>query len=325
MANPTRRAGPGDVIEVGMLLYAGAQQSAVLGMADLLKTASDLSARLAGPTFRISQWREDPSGAVKCTDVAPRHPLSLIYMPGRLAGPVSRQQSLPSIRWLLKRHAAGATLASSCGGSFLLAEAGLLDGRTVTTHWSVAGQLAARFPNVKLAPDEILIDDGDIVTAGGLMAWTDLGIHLIGRFLGGQVMSEVARFFLIDPAGREQRHYSDFVPNYAHGDEAIVKVQRWLDATGARHTTVKKMATVAALEERTFLRRFRAATNTVPSQYAQRLRVTRARSLLQQTRLAVSEIGRRVGYGDAPTFGRLFTRIVGLTPGEYRRRFRGTT
>ncbi|WP_231636281.1 GlxA family transcriptional regulator [Novosphingobium sp. ST904] len=128
----------------------------------------------------------------------------------------------------------GATLASSCGGAFILAATGLLDGRPATTHWLFAQDFRERFPKVLVEPDKIVIEDGDIITGGGLMAWTDLGVRLVDRLLGPTVMIETAKFLLVDPAGREQRHYSSFAPKLTHGDEAILKVQHWLQSRGGR-------------------------------------------------------------------------------------------
>jgi transcriptional regulator GlxA family with amidase domain len=174
---------------------------------------------------------------------------------------------------------------------------------------------------VKLDTGRVLVDDGDIVTAGGLMAWTDLGIRLVARLLGPAVMAETSRFFLIDAAGREQMHYRSFTPRLMHGDEAIVKVQHWLQARSARAVTIADMAGQAGLEERTFLRRFKAATGMKPTEYAQHLRIDKARDLLQLTRRPIDQIAWSVGYEDPAAFRRLFQRIIGLSPSNYRRRF----
>ena len=172
-----------------------------------------------------------------------------------------------------------------------------------------------------MEPDKMVIEDGDIITAGGLMAWTDLGIRLVDRFLGPTVMIETSKFLLVDPAGREQRHYSSFAPKLTHGDEAILRVQHWLQSRAQGAVSVPSMAREAALEERTFLRRFKAATGVRPVEYVQHLRVGKARELLEFTRRTIDQIAWSVGYEDATAFRRVFHRIVGLSPGDYRRRF----
>jgi transcriptional regulator GlxA family with amidase domain len=174
---------------------------------------------------------------------------------------------------------------------------------------------------VRLEADKIVIEDGDIITAGGLMAWTDLGMRIVDRLLGPSVMIETGKFLLIDPSGREQRHYSNFVPRLTHGDEAILKVQHWLQERAGQPTSIADMAGQARLEERTFLRRFKAATGMKPIEYVQHLRIGKARELLEFTRRSVDQVAWAVGYEDSSAFRRVFHRILGLSPGEYRNRF----
>ncbi len=154
------------------------------------------------------------------------------------------------------------------------------------------------------------------------MAWTDLVLRLIDRHLGPAVMLETARRFLVDPPGREQSYYSAFSPRLTHGDGAILKVQEWLHATVAKDVDLATLSTRSGLEERTFLRRFQKATGLTTTEYCQRLRVGKARELLQSHALAADQVAWEVGYSDPGAFRKVFTRIVGLTPAEYRKRFR---
>jgi transcriptional regulator GlxA family with amidase domain len=310
--------------EVGILLYRGCQSAMVHGLTDMLVTASDFSAARGGPALRLSHWSPDEAGAFgRSFDSHPGAEgfADIIVTPGRLSGPVTAEEAIPFARWLTAQHARGAVLASNCGGAFLLAETGLLRGRSATTHWMFADLLQTRFPDLNVEPEKIVIDDGDIITAGGLMAWTDLGMRLIDRLLGPSIMVETSRFFLVDASGREQRHYGGFAPRLTHGDEAILKVQHWLQARGARAVGVVDMAREAGLEERTFLRRFKTATGIKPTEYAQCVRMEKARELLQFTKRTVDQIAWSVGYEDATAFRRVFGRLVGLSPGDYRRRF----
>ena len=319
--NPPRG---GPAAEVGILLYRGCQSAMVHGLTDMLATASGFSAARGGRTLRLSHWSPDDAGGFgRSFDSHPGAPgaADIIVTPGRLSGPVTAEEAAPFARWLNVQHARGAVLASNCGGAFLLAETGLLRGRSATTHWMFADLLQTRFPDLNVEPEKIVIDDGDIITAGGLMAWTDLGMRLIDRLLGPSIMVETSRFFLVDASGREQRHYGGFAPRLTHGDEAILKVQHWLQAKGARAVGVAEMANEAGLGERTFLRRFKAATGIKPTEYAQCVRVEKARELLQFTRRTVDQIAWSVGYEDAAAFRRVFARLVGLSPGDYRRRF----
>ncbi|WP_295556995.1 GlxA family transcriptional regulator [uncultured Hyphomicrobium sp.] len=311
--------------EVALLLYAGCQTAMVHGMTDLLQIASDFSVKRGGPPLRVSHWRaEDAEGIARCFDTYPagqrRFP-DIVIVPGRLTGPAGSEEAAPYVRWLKERHTEGAVLTANCGGVFMLAATGLLSDRPATTHWAFADAFRERFPDVRLDTDKIVIEDGEIITAGGLMAWTDLGMRLVDRIFGPTIMLETGRFLLIDPAGREQRHYSSFAPRLNHGDEAILKIQHWLQAKEARAVTAGAMARQAGMEERTFLRRFKAATGLTPTEYAQHLRIGKARELLEFTKRPVDQIAWSVGYEDAGAFRKLFHRIIGLSPSDYRQRF----
>lgn len=313
--------------EIGLVIYPGVQMAAVLGMTDLFNSATELAGRkgLMGAALRVSHWRLEEGKPVR-TDVsgAPgetSRPCVLV-LPPALGDPIRREDAAPFAAWLRECHANGIQLASICAGAFLLGETGLLAGRTITTNWVIAETFEVRFPEVRVDTDRLLSDDGDIVTAGGVMAWVDLGLKLIERFLGPTVMLEIARQFVIDPPGREQRYYSTFSPRLLHGDAAILKVQHWLQATEAKEAGVDVLAAQAGLEERTFLRRFRKATGLTTTDYCQRLRVAKAQELLQFSVRSVDLVAVDVGYNDPGAFRKVFARIVGLTPGEYRKRFR---
>ncbi len=313
--------------EIGLVIYPGVQMASVLGMTDLFNAATALAGRKGGvgPKLRVSHWQLEEGRPVRTeasvvSGDAPRP--CVLVLPPALGDPIRREDAAPFAAWLRECHANGIQLASICAGAFLLGETGLLAGRTITTNWVIAETFELRFPQVRVDTDRLLSDDGDIVTAGGVMAWVDLGLKLIDRFLGPTVMLEIARQFVIDPPGREQRYYSTFSPRLLHGDTAILKVQHWLRATEAKEVGVEALAAQAGLEERTFLRRFRKATGLTTTDYCQRLRVARAQELLQFGARSVDLVAIDVGYNDPGAFRKVFARIVGLTPGEYRKRFR---
>lgn len=309
--------------EIGLVLYPDCQMSTVHGITDLFTVANHFSRQRGGSTVRITHWAPGSDGdfARAWDSGSGAGAPSLLLVPGRLAAPPDPQVTEEVGPWLARHHECGAILASSCNGAFILAATGLLDGRPATTHWYYADEFRARFPAVRLDSDRMVIEDGDILTAGGMMAWTDLGLRIVDRLLGPTVMIDTSRVMLIDPAGREQQHFKGFLPRLAHGDEAILKVQHWLQANALRAVPVGEMAGQAALEERTFLRRFKAATGLKPIEYVQHLRMGKARELLEFTRRSVDQIAWSVGYADTSAFRRVFARIVGLAPGEYRQRF----
>lgn len=315
-------------VEIGILLYPGAQLAAVHGLTDLFGVADRLAAghrdREPG-LLRTSHWRQEdlalPPVRTFATHAEGVGSPAVFILPPSLGEPLAPGQAAPLAGWLRHQHDMGAALCSVCAGAFLLGETGLLAGRAVTTHWIYAERFQSRFPDARVDTDKLVIDDGDIITAGGLMAWTDLGLKLVDRFLGPTVMLETARFLLVDPPGRQQRYYSSFSPRLAHGDAAVLKVQQWLQATSANDMRLASMLAQAGLGERTFLRRFQKATGLKPTEYCQQLRVGKARELLQFSNRPVDGIAWEVGYGDTGAFRKIFARITGLTPGEYRRRF----
>lgn len=324
-----RETGPA---EIAILCYPGAQLAAIHGLTDLFEVAKRLAGARPGgepSALRISHFApESVDGKAEGPPVCgfdthpdlPHRPVAVILPPSLAAAPQAETvRSL--VAWLRDRHGEGTLLCSVCAGAFLLAETGLLAGRPATTHWNLAEPFAARFPEVRLDVGKLVIDDGDIVTAGGLLAWTDLGLRLVDRLLGPSLMLETAGVLLADPAGREQRFYSRFSPRLQHGDDAVLKVQHWLQGQQGRRATVPEMAARAGLTERTFLRRFRRATGLRPTEYCQHLRVGKAREMLESTRRSVEEIAWSVGYEDPGAFRQVFHKLMGLSPGEYRRRF----
>lgn len=322
------------MIEIAILIYDDAQQAAVLGMTDLLVAADSAARAMPGhdgsPVLVISHWasagKEGELTRVHSSESCRTTP-SICILPPALGGP--RDDVNPAVtHWLQERHADGAVLTSICSGAFVLGATGLFDGRTVTTHWTYEDRFRAQFPRARIDTDRIVIDDGDIITAGGVMAWTDLCLTIIQRFVGDAVMMEVAGSFLIDPPGREQSYYSGFRPHTGHKDDAISKAQDFLHETDGKIVEVATLAVRAGLEDRTFLRRFQKATGHTTTEYWQRLRVANAKTKLRETGLTADQVGWEVGYTDPSAFRKVFNRIVGLSPSDYRRRFssgKGTT
>lgn len=320
--------GPTIIAEIGIMQYPDVQLAAVYGLTDLFRIAGEMSLARGGPeapAIRVSHWRQGEDGAgVECSfdsHPGPLHKPGHLIAPPSLVMPGKMQPMQGFATWMAASHAEGTTLCSVCAGAFVLGETGLLEGRPATTHWAFADALAERFPAIRVETDRMVIDDGDIITAGGILAWTDLGLTLVERLLGATVMLATARFLLVDPPGRLQRPYGAFVPRLDHGDAAILKVQHWLQATGAKEHAIPALAERAGLEERTFLRRFRKATGLRPTEYAQQIRIAKAREALELSKRPVAQIAWEVGYGDAAAFRKLFQRITGLSPADYRHRF----
>lgn len=305
---------------IGVLEFSGAQQAAVHGLMDFMQTAARLDVEqhaLRAPRLAVQRVaRRDLR--VRTTSEPGWHALIL---PPSVTGIPSAAQAAPWRNWLIEQHARGTRLCSVCAGAFVLAETGLLDGRRATTHWALEEHFAMRFPHVRLDTARLLIEEPDLITAGGVMAWMDLSLRLIEQLTAPAVMLATARMFLVDPAAREQSYYASHVPRVGHGDAAILRVQQWLQERAHTRLSLETMARRAQLGERTFLRRFQSATGQTPIHYVQQLRVARARELLERSALPVDEVAWKVGYEDPGAFRKVFLRIVGLSPAAYRTRF----
>ncbi len=215
----------------------------------------------------------------------------------------------------------GAILLSVCSGAFVLGAAGLLDGRRCTTHWRYADQLAARFPEAKIDPDVLYVDDGTIVTSAGTAAGIDACLHLVRRELGPAVATTIARRMVVPPQrDGGQRQYVELPVPECTAESLQTVLSHMLEHLDANHT-VPDLAKRARLSERTFARRFVAETGTTPGRWLSIQRVLHAQRLLEDSSLDVDQVARRCGFGTAALLRHHFHRIVGVTPTDYRRSF----
>lgn len=310
------------VADIGLLIYPDCQLAAIYGLTDLFRIAGDCAGEPAR-AVRVSHWQADADG-VRCVwDSHPgaEHRLTHVIAPPSIIMPKRMAPAPAAARWLRAQHAGGATLCSVCAGAFVLAETGLIDGRRATTHWAFARQLAERFPKVHLAEEHMVLDEGDIITAGGILAWADLGLTLVGRLLGPATMLATARFLLIEPPRGSQRPFAQFVPRFDHGDEAIRQSQHHIHAQAATLQGVADLAARAGMTGRTYLRRFSAATGFTPVEYLQQVRIAKAREALERSLVPVDRIAWDVGYSDPAAFRKLFQKLTGLPPAAYRQQF----
>ena len=316
--------------EIAILLPPYYQAAAVYGLQDLFQIANLYALKFTNDmqhAVRVTQWKLPSLKSQQIECVGDTHPQegkntpTFVIIPPSLNNIISSQDAVTYAKWISEHHTKGVIITSICSGAFLLGETGLLNGRSATTHWFFNDMFLQRFPQVKVDIDKLLIDDGDVITAGGLMAWVDLGLYLVDRLFGPTIMIQTAQFLLVDPTGREQRHYSHFTPTLNHGDENVLKAQHWLQKNINKELNISVLAKKASLTERTFLRRFQRATGLNPTAYCQKLRVAKSRELLEFTKKNVEEVSWEVGYEDPGAFRKVFYKVVGLTPGEYRMKF----
>lgn len=242
-----------------------------------------------------------------------------ILIPGWASG---KEAPPELIRALRRASDKGVRIASFCSGAFLLAEAGLLDGKTATTHWRYADLFRERFPGVTLEEDRLFVAEGNLFTAAGSAAAIDLALHLVREDHGAQVANGVARRLVTAPV-REggQAQFIEAPILAAKGRERLASVIGTLPSRLDETLGISRLAREAGMSERSFLRHFEAATGTTPGRHVAALRVRRAQELLETTSLSVGEIARHCGFETDSAFRIRFSRIVGISPSSYRARF----
>jgi transcriptional regulator GlxA family with amidase domain len=215
----------------------------------------------------------------------------------------------------------GARLVALCTGAFVLGFAGVLDGRRVTTHWALAEQFRALFPDVKLLDDELFVDDGDILSSGGMLAAADLCLHIIRQDHGQSYANDVARL-LVSPPFRTGGQAQYRVNGARGADGSLTPLLDWVDAHLDEALTLPVLAAKAHVSTRTLSRRFEAETGRGALQWIRERRIARARALLEDTDQSVTDIAFTTGFGSLGAFRRQFARATGATPRDYRRTFR---
>jgi transcriptional regulator GlxA family with amidase domain len=226
------------------------------------------------------------------------------------------------VDWLRRKAPTARRFGSVCSGAFFLAAAGLLDGRRVTTHWAVAGQLAVRYPSVSVDEDAIHVSDGPLRTAAGVTAGLDLALALVEEDLGHEIAMRVASqlvMFFKRPGGQMQ--FSRKGKAAPAGRAALQELQRWVATNPALDHCVANLAKRMDLSPRHFARLFRSEVGITPATWVEEARVNAARRLLEVGHEKPKQVAAHCGFADADTLRRAFARHVGVTPAEYRKRF----
>jgi transcriptional regulator GlxA family with amidase domain len=227
--------------------------------------------------------------------------------------------------WVRRQHDAGAIVCSVCTGTVLLASTGLLNGHEATTHWSACGIIEKYFPEVTMRPERIIVPAGHehrIVTGGGSSSWEDLSLYLITRLCGNTEARQTAKIFLLGDRSDGQLPFAVMGKPKSHDDATISACQTWAALHYDDDNPVARMVAQSGLAERTFKRRFKAATGYAPIDYVQTLRIEEAKQMLETTAEPTDRIALQVGYEDPTFFRRLFKRRTGVTPARYRQKFK---
>ena len=225
------------------------------------------------------------------------------------------------LRSLRLAHARGARLVSICSGVFVLAATGLLDGKRATTHWRYAEKLSSQFPNIRVDPGALYVDEGSILTSAGSAAGIDLCLHIVRRDYGAEIANRVARRLVMPPHrdGGQAQYVQDPIGRVTPG--AIAPLLHWAQSNLHEAISVEDLARKAAMSPRTFARQFRKQTGTTPHQWLVHQRLLAAQRRLERTNEGIDQIAEAVGLATAATLRQHFSRTLGTTPTAYRRRF----
>jgi transcriptional regulator GlxA family with amidase domain len=226
-----------------------------------------------------------------------------------------------AVDWIKQHYRLGAHIATICTGAFVLAETGLLDGKTATTHWGAADEFRRRYPRIDLKPERLITDEGDLLCSGGMNAGTDLALYLVEKYCGHEIALQSSKTMISDIGRTMQAPYSIFQFQKDHQDARILSVQKLMEDNFDQNYPYEKLASKSGMSRRNFERRFKAATGDTPLIYLQRVRVEAAKTMLENRDLSFDEIAYSVGYQDSTAFRKIFLKQTGLLPTEYRRRF----
>lgn len=247
----------------------------------------------------------------------------LIIVSG-IVGDLDKQIALnyPFVDWMKEQRIRNNTeIASLCRGAFLLAETGLMNGKSCATHWLTHDKFKTMYPAVNLLPDKIISDDNGIYSSGGAYSFLNLLLHLVEKYYGRETAIWCSKVAEIEFDRLDQNQFVIFNGQKDHTDKDIIAVQEYIDENYANKLSVERLAEQIATSSRNFVRRFKKATNNTPIEYIQRVRVESAKKNLESTTMTVLQVMFNAGYNDDKTFRTLFKRYTGLTPLEYRNRY----
>lgn len=320
--------------QITILGFDLALASAITGVLDLMNMAGVTwnywQKQPPEPKFKVRIATKDGK-PVKClnrlvleSDISYRDidPEDVVVVPS-IAGDIERALNFNPrlIECISRLNEQEAIIAGNCTGVFFLGEAGVLDGKTATTHWAFVDQFQMRYPEVDLKPEQMITNAGNIFCSGGGIAWLDLGLYLIERFCGHDVAVQTAKTFVIDMGRTYQSSYSALRSYKFHRDQDILKIQDWLESRCSEDIRIDELAKQFGMSPRTLARRFKAATGDTPLGYLQTLRLENAKKLLEETTDNVSEVTHKVGYEDVSSFTKLFRQKTGFTPKDYRNKY----
>jgi len=317
--------------KISLLIHEDANLSAVAGAIDLF-AAANWCYELSGkpPAFKVELVSEKvkniqlntPTQFICNTTMEEVTQTDLIIVPGFIGDDRAiLKKNSAVINWIREMNQCGAEVASLCVGSFFLAEAGLLDGKTATSHWAAASDMQLHYPLIKVKSDRIITDEGGIYTGGGAFASLKLLLYLIEKFCGRETALWISKRYSIDMDQVNQAYFAVFTGQHQHEDDEILKSQAYIEQNYSTDISIDEVSALANTGKRNFIRRFKAATNNTPIEYLQRVRIEAAKKALEDKDWQMDEIMDKTGYKDAKTFRMIFKRMTGLSPRDYRKKY----
>jgi transcriptional regulator GlxA family with amidase domain len=225
------------------------------------------------------------------------------------------------ISWIEEQYRNGAEVASICTGAFLLAESGLLNGKSCSTHWSAAGNLANKFPKINVQTDQLITHEHGIYTNGGAFSFLNLIIYLVEKYFDRPTAIFCSKVFQIDMDRQSQSQFIIFSGQKKHGDDVVIKAQSFIEKNLSDKISMESLSSRLNVSRRNFDRRFIRATGNTPIEYAQRVKMEAVKKYLETTQKNVNEVMYDVGYTDVKAFREVFRKVTGLSPVEYKQRF----
>lgn len=322
--------------QVSIVALNNASGASVMGVIDLFGIANRISHRInetEEPLFKLRIMSVDGT-AVRCSNgysipadgrLEDIEATDIVYL---CAFAIATRQEVNAMLeytevltpWLSQQGPRQATLATSCSGSFPLAQAGLLNGKQATTAWWLSKYFTEHFPKVHFDPDAICSVADNILCGAGTTSYQDVCLAIVERYAGKHFARLTAKYLMIDNQRRSQTPYA-ILSLIENDDRVVAKAEGWIRNNLARDFRIDEVADFVAVSPRTLIRRFQNSLSETPQSFTQKLRIEKCKTLLETTQLRFGEIVQRCGYNDESAFRRLFKRHCQLSPRDYRRRF----
>lgn len=313
-------------ISVAILVIEGSLPSAVLGLKDVFDICNAYCRKKGEAEFMCSFVGLESSISLSnikldLKKISLEESFDIVIIP-----PIITQDEIVTneilLQWLVALYHESTILSAACMGSFVLAQTGLLDYKKATTHWLLEDKFKENFPRVNLQSEKILIDEGNIITSGGVTAYIDLALYIIEKKLSQHSANQCASLLLVDRGRESQKCYKDLSSMILVEDIEIKKLLKWMKDNLEKELSIQVLAKKMKMQERSFMRHFTKEVQISPNQYLQNLRIQKAKDLLINASLSFEQITYEVGFSNESSFRRLFKRETSLNPGEYRKKFK---